>query len=224
MSTLDPEALSSAAATSETPLLPTDHDSHVAKAHGHVSSVERIRHWLRIFLNSKYGHYFVFLLVSLDIASIFAEFLITLHICEHERDKGFNAETWERIEQILGDVGLAFSSLFIAELLASVFAFGLSYLKSPFHIFDAIVIVVAFIIDLLLKGPLQEAGSLVVILRLWRVFKIVEEFSTNANDQMEDLYEEINHLKKENDKVRSESDNVKEEIDDLKRRLEGLIA
>ncbi|RMZ90848.1 hypothetical protein DV736_g1937, partial [Chaetothyriales sp. CBS 134916] len=224
MSTLDPEAPSSSAATSETPLLPTTHDSHVTKAHGHVSTVDRIRRWLRIFLNSKYGHYFVFLLVSLDIASIFAEFLITLHICEHERDKGFNVGAWERVEQILGDVGLAFSSLFMAELLASVFAFGFSYFKSSFHVFDAIVIVLAFIVDLLLKGPLQEAGSLVVILRLWRVFKIIEEFSTNANDQMEDLYQEINHLRKENEKVRSESDNVREEIDDLKRRLEDIAA
>ncbi|RMD43336.1 hypothetical protein DV735_g1839, partial [Chaetothyriales sp. CBS 134920] len=193
-------------------------------AHGHASTVERVRRWLRTFLNSKYGHYFVFLLVSLDIASIFAEFLVSQHICEHKHDKGFNRETWEHVEQTLGDIGLAFSSLFVVELLASVFAFGFSYFKSAFHVFDAIVIVLAFIIDLLLKGPLQEAGSLVVVLRLWRVFKIVEELSTNANDQMEDLYDQIDHLKRENDKVRSESDNVRNEIDALQRRLDSATA
>ncbi|RMZ79765.1 hypothetical protein DV738_g3164, partial [Chaetothyriales sp. CBS 135597] len=223
MSPADLEASNPSAATHETPLLANTRDSHAAKAaQGNASSVERVRRWLRTFLDSKYGHYSVFLLVSLDITSIFAEFLITLHICEHKRDKGFNEEGWEQVEQSLGDIGLAFSSLFVAELLASVFAFGLSYFKSPFHVFDAIVIVLAFIIDLLLKGPLQEAGSLVVVLRLWRVFKIVEEFSTNANDKMEDLYEEINHLKRENEKVRSESDNAKEEIGELKRRLQSV--
>ena len=30
---------------------------------------------------------------------------------------------------------------------------------------------------------LEEAASIVVILRLWRVFKIVEEFSAGASDR-----------------------------------------
>ena len=34
-----------------------------------------------------------------------------------------------------------------------------------------------------LKDVLEEAASIVVILRLWRVFKIVEEFSAGASDR-----------------------------------------
>ena len=72
------------------------------------------------------------------------------------------------------------------------------YFRSWFHCFDATVIVAAFIIDVCLKGILEEAGSIVVVLRLWRVFKIVEEFTAGASDQMELLAEKIERLEKNN--------------------------
>ena len=58
-----------------------------------------------------------------------------------------------------------------------------SYFKSKFHCFDAAIIIGGFIIDVCLKDVLEEAASIVVILRLWRVFKIVEEFSAGASDR-----------------------------------------
>ena len=72
------------------------------------------------------------------------------------------------------------------------------YFKSWFHCFDATIIVVGFVIDVCLKGVLEEAGSIVVILRLWRVFKIVEEFSAGASDQMDGLTEKVERLQEEN--------------------------
>ncbi len=42
----------------------------------------------RRFLSSKYGHYAVLLLVFLDVSCIFADFLISLYVCDHKRDKG----------------------------------------------------------------------------------------------------------------------------------------
>ena len=79
---------------------------------------------------------------------------------------------------------------------------------------------------------LEEAASIVVILRLWRVFKIVEEFSAGASDreyyssiftealltlnsnlEMDVLNEKIEKLEKENQelkrelKVRKDDDN-----------------
>ena len=93
-----------------------------------------------------------------------------------------------------------------------------SYFNSRFHCFDAAVIIAAFIIDVLLKGPLEEAGTLVVVLRLWRVLKIIEEFSTGANDEMEGLYEHIDKLKEENDNIRNESESIRTEIETLRKR------
>ena len=47
-----------------------------------------------------------------------------------------------------------------------------SYFHSWFHCLDATVITAAFAIDVLLRGVVEEVGSLVVVLRLWRVFKV----------------------------------------------------
>lgn len=55
-----------------------------------------------------------------------------------------------------------------------------------------------------LSGVLEEAGSIVVILRLWRVFKIVEEFSAGASDQMDIMAEKIEKLEVENQGLKKE--------------------
>lgn len=73
-----------------------------------------------------------------------------------------------------------------------------SYFHSKFHVFDATIIVAGFIVDVLLHGTIEEAGSLIVVGRLWRVFKIIEEFSSGADDQIEELQERIESLEKEN--------------------------
>lgn len=86
------------------------------------STAYRIRRALQHFLTSKYGHYFVMVLVTLDVAGIFADFLISLHICEHSKE---DMRTWRRVNEGLGILSLIFSCLFMVELLCSIFAFGL---------------------------------------------------------------------------------------------------
>ncbi|MCJ1470118.1 hypothetical protein MMC07_008763 [Pseudocyphellaria aurata] len=178
---------------------------------------------VRRFLTSKAGHYAVLLLVSLDVTCIFADFLISLYICEQWCGKDLDAtKPLVQSQEALGIVSLVFSCLFMAELIASVWAFGLkyafhhitakldktdrcgSYFKSKFHCFDAAVILAGFVIDVCLKGVLEEAGSIVVALRLWRVFKIIEEFSSGAEEEMNALSERAERLKAENDQLKRE--------------------
>lgn len=82
-------------------------------------------------------------------------------------------------------------------------------MKSPFHILDTTVIIASFVIDVALRGGLEEGGSLIIVLRLWRVFKIIEEFSAGADYQMEELHVYIEKLQqgkqdiiRENQKLR----------------------
>ena len=72
------------------------------------------------------------------------------------------------------------------------------YFRSKFHCFDATTIVVSFLVDALTHGPIEEAGSLLIILRLFRVFKIVEESSTVSVEEIEGYEEKIEQLEKEN--------------------------
>lgn len=83
------------------------------------------------------------------------------------------------------------------------------YFNSKFHIFDALVIVAGFVVDVLLRGPVEEAGSLIVVGRLWRVFKIIEEFSAGADDQIEELQERIEGLEKECRNVKAENERLR---------------
>ena len=56
---------------------------------------------------------------------------------------------------------------------------------------------------------LEEIGSIVVVLRLWRVFKIIEEFSAGAEEQMDTLTERIESLQMENKELKKELDSLK---------------
>lgn len=84
-----------------------------------------------------------------------------------------------------------------------------SYFRSRFHCFDAFVVVVGFVVDVLLHGILEEAASLVVILRLWRVFKIIEELSVGASEQTESLERKIEELRTENGLLMKEIEHLK---------------
>lgn len=78
------------------------------------------------------------------------------------------------------------------------------YFKSKFHIFDATIIVVSFIFEVSLQGVEEEVASLIVVLRLLRVVKIVDEISVGAEQQMSDLEQRLEALEKENRELNEE--------------------
>ncbi|KAJ4357648.1 uncharacterized protein N0V89_002224 [Didymosphaeria variabile] len=90
----------------------------------------------------------------------------------------------------------------MVELLASIWAFRTAYFKSKFHIFDATIIVVSFIFEVSLQGVEEEVASLIVVLRLLRVVKIVDELSVGAEAHMSDLEQRLESIEKENRELR----------------------
>jgi hypothetical protein len=77
-----------------------------------------------------------------------------------------------------------------------------SYFSSKFHISDSLVIVVAFGVDVGLHGLVEELGPLVVVLRLRRLFKIIEELESTNQDTLEEYEHEIERLRQENTHLR----------------------
>ncbi|KAK7555775.1 hypothetical protein IWX49DRAFT_82652 [Phyllosticta citricarpa] len=181
-----------------------DHNFGRVPSASSETDVARSRQATQRFLSSKTGHYAVLLLVGLDVSCIFADFVIRLFLCEKRLPY-----TWNDGLEALGIVSLVFSCLFMVELAASLWAFGLEHLKSPFHVFDALVILASFILDILLRGVIEEVASLVIVLRLWRIFKIIEELSVGAQEQTEDLEARIEGLEDENRRLRSEVQRLK---------------
>lgn len=56
-------------------------------------------------------------------------------------------------------------------------------------------------------GVIEEVGSLVVVARLWRVVKIVEEFGAAGEETMEGLKGRVEELEKELEGVKKQRDN-----------------
>ncbi|KAL6859636.1 hypothetical protein J3F83DRAFT_748450 [Trichoderma novae-zelandiae] len=155
----------------------------------------------RRFLESRSKHFVVMGVVALDVAALLANVFIQLIACEmHEND-----EPWvEQLTEGLEIAGLVFSSLFLLELFACLFAFGLSYLASWFHLFDSAVIIASFIIDVTSRGLTESIGSLIVVLRLWRLAKISEEVVLGATERMEVLGQQLDDLEAENSRLRAQ--------------------
>ncbi|KAF2184270.1 hypothetical protein K469DRAFT_708990 [Zopfia rhizophila CBS 207.26] len=135
------------------PLLPVSRRE--SKPENSIASIQR---QLYRFLTSKTAHYSILLIVSLDVACLFADIIISLFTCGHR------TEGYEKAMKALGIIGLTFSSLFVLELLACIWAFGPVYFKSKFHCFDATVIIASLIVEITLQGVTEEIASLVVIL------------------------------------------------------------
>ncbi|CRG84098.1 hypothetical protein PISL3812_01432 [Talaromyces islandicus] len=185
--------------------------------------IPRARAKTRAAFSSKWGHYAVLLLVAVDVTCIFADFLIELHTCGLRERHQTVDRRWDIAQEALKLVGLIFSCLFMVELIASVLSFGLNYFKSKFHTFDAGVIVLAFIMDVALRGVVEELGSLVVALRLWRVFKIIEEIGEVSAEMMERYEDELDTLKRENMKLKRKlrGYGASEEDDDIEAHAGG---
>lgn len=66
------------------------------------------------------------------------------------------------------------------------------------------VIVLSFVIDIVAQGLTEEIGSLVVILRLWRLAKISEEVVLGASERMELLEQHLEELEHENRHLREQ--------------------
>ena len=100
---------------------PSNHPtSALAKHHS------QLRHFLRRYLTSKLGHYVVLALVTIDVASIFADLVIQTLRCERH-GKAIEGHQYDDALEILGIVSLVISCLFVVELLVSVWAFGFRY-------------------------------------------------------------------------------------------------
>ncbi|PHH72714.1 hypothetical protein CDD83_4887 [Cordyceps sp. RAO-2017] len=140
-------------------------------------------------------------LVALDAAALLVNVFVKLIACEmHQRD-----EPWVvAVSSVLETTGLVVSSLFMLELAACLLAYGPGYLSSCFHAFDSAVIVVSFIIDVAFRGIAESIGSLVIVLRLWRLAKISEEVVLGATERMEILEQHLDELEHENKHLRAQ--------------------
>lgn len=102
------------------PLLPTTSPSPSPTP----THTPTLHHRAQHFLTSPTQHNLLLALITLDLLGIFADIIITLHQCDIG-DSAATWSTWERAREGLAVAGLVCSCLFVGELGACVWAFGL---------------------------------------------------------------------------------------------------
>lgn len=171
-------------------------------------------------------------LVALDVAAILADIFVALIACDmhlekeewvHRVREGLHVTAAVFSGLFLGELvgcvwaeGLRYVDLFVLFWMEmgerreggeSVVwderrLTGNRWFREWFHCFDAFVILASFLIDVLEQGTLEEIGSLIVILRLWRFVKIVDELGVSAEERNEEIEAKVRTLERENEELR----------------------
>jgi len=90
---------------------------------------------------------------------------------------------------------------------------------SPLHAFDAIVIVTTFTLEVALRGREKELAGLLIILRLWRLVKLVGGVAVGVGEIDEATIELLEETRHELERTKAELATAQEEIKKLKEKL-----
>ncbi|CCC13078.1 hypothetical protein SMACR_06296 [Sordaria macrospora] len=139
-----------------------------------------LRAQARTFLSSKTKHYIVLALVAVDIASIVADILVALVACDLKQEGAkWVSETREGLHMLRTLI----SSLFLVELAGMIWAFGAGFAVD--------------VVMLVMHGDgIEEIAELIIVLRLWRLIKIIEELGVGLSEGMEQMRRRVEELER----------------------------
>uniref|UniRef100_A0A9L0SDK3 Voltage-gated hydrogen channel 1 n=1 Tax=Equus caballus TaxID=9796 RepID=A0A9L0SDK3_HORSE len=106
-------------------------------------------------------------LVILDALLVLAELILDLKIIEADKNN--------YVPRVFHYMSLAILTFFMTEVSLKIFVFRLEFFHHKFEILDAVVVVVSFVLDIVLifREHEFEALGLLILLRLWRVARII---------------------------------------------------
>ncbi|KAG6376441.1 hypothetical protein JVT61DRAFT_2429 [Boletus reticuloceps] len=184
--------MSSQDAPERQPLLPITCDNTEARANS------TWREKVASVLESRRLHTFVLTLVVIDAACVITDIAYGFLV------DGYPAPENPAWLEVLANLSLAITTFFLIEIPLALWAFGpkfyLPYCGVPLahlHLFDAIIIITTFVLEFVLKGRERELVGLLVILRLWRLVKLVGGIAVGAGEVEEELIEELEQTKRQ---------------------------
>lgn len=137
------------------------------------SKREQLYHWLE----SAPVAITVLVLVSVDCVILGVQLMIDLEALQ---------SVSHVIIETLHISSIVILSVFVVEVLLKVFAMGVKWLKSPWDVFDGTIVIVSWALDISLSaGDVASASSFLIVLRLWRVARIIHGFVNAAHVKAE---------------------------------------
>lgn len=157
-----------------------------------------LRKYAAELLESRETHIIVISLTLLDLCIVLTELVLAGFYPEHEH----RPPAVERAEEALSWTSIAILSLFTIEQLLKLAVFGIQYFFHIWHALDAVIIVASLVLESVLRGTTQEAVSLLVVFRLWRLVRVLHSTAETMVLRQEDMLEEHHRLVKDLEQVR----------------------
>ncbi|KAF7304797.1 hypothetical protein MKEN_01193800 [Mycena kentingensis (nom. inval.)] len=173
-----------------------------------------LRERVAAFLESPLLHKLVLLLIALDAIFIGTDIGYAFLHESCTPAEGPGVPPWLTV---LAQLSLTINTLFLIEIPLSCWAIGFDF-YNPFgdvphaalHCFDAFIICTTFILEVVLRGKEQELAGLLIVLRLWRLIKLVGGVSVGVGHFGEEdairaktAEEQVAQLEKENAELRA---------------------
>ncbi|KAF5330832.1 hypothetical protein D9619_005804 [Psilocybe cf. subviscida] len=169
-------------------------------------------------------HKFILFLIVVDALCVFTHLAYNFLLPQCPPPSEETPEWIEALEYL----SLVITTLFLVEIPLEIWALGINFLN-PFktgpeavphaslHLFDAVIIVTTFTLEVVLRGREREVAELLIVLRVWRLIKLVggvavgaTEMSQEDAERVAELYRELEEVKAQLAQARSENAQLRE--------------
>ncbi|KAG5272806.1 hypothetical protein AALO_G00169500 [Alosa alosa] len=157
-------------------------------------------------------------MVILDAVFVLCELLMDLSIIQ--------ADAGHIAPQVFHYLSLAVLTFFMVELAGKMYAYRLDFFKHKFEVFDGMVVVVSFILDIVYisREDAFDGMGLLILLRLWRVGRIVNgvlmSVKNRANNKIQKLKDSNSHLIQRVNELQDKNTKMEQENSQLRSLLQ----
>ncbi|TNM99029.1 hypothetical protein fugu_013593 [Takifugu bimaculatus] len=189
----------------------------LSSATGQYSTARTFRESLKWLYCSDRFQVLVVCLVILDAIFVLVELLLDLSIIKLDHDNV--------IPEVFHYLSLALVTFFVVELVGKLFAFRKEFFDHKFEVFDGLVVVVSFVLDVafIFREDAFDGIGLLILLRLWRVARIINgilvSVKTREQQKLHKLKESYDHLVQRVTELQELADKLEQE----KQRLQALL-
>ncbi|KAI0724103.1 hypothetical protein C8Q72DRAFT_858207 [Fomitopsis betulina] len=203
------------------PLLPS-----TSADRGDAATQTAWKEWTAELLESPRLHKTVIALVLIDSACVLADLSYTFlkESCVPDEEQPIWLEA-------LSQTSLAITTFFLVEIPLTIWSQGWGYYKpggkaphSSLHFFDAVVIITTFMLEVILRGRERDLAGLLIVLRLWRLVKLVQGIAVSAGELDEDTVRQLEETRRELEGVIVSLADTREENHRLRQRIQELEA
>ncbi|GFO46475.1 hypothetical protein PoB_007298000 [Plakobranchus ocellatus] len=156
----------------------------------------------------------IVVLVILDCLMVIAVLLFDLEIVKLGDDHHF-------VAHIFHYCSLAILSLFLIEVSMRIYVLRLRFFKHKLEVLDAIVVVVSWILDIVFRDndDATTGVGLLILLRLWRITRIINGIVLSVQKQADQKVEKERHLREASE---AEVEKYAAYCSAVETRMEGL--